>query len=176
MENTLKNRRSFYPFKIATLLLFCWLLALPAKSDFSSASDFLLPAENLFQSFSYLPLNTTDGPLNSADNFSNDTGGAASVAPKIIGKLLNYPNPFRRNEGTTIGYWLNGDFNTTLKIYNMLGHELLKQSFYAGESGGKSGLNKIKPDIDFKELAKGVYIYIILQGDKVLAKGKMGIF
>lgn len=101
----------------------------------------------------------------------------AASGSLLVGKLLNYPNPFKKSAATTIGYRLSQDANIELRIYTLTGHLLVTKSFAAGSPGGQSGYNTI--EISSNDFPSGgaadVYVYVLLNNDKVLGRSKMGI-
>jgi len=100
---------------------------------------------------------------------------------QVRGRVLNYPNPFTMDEGTTIGYYLSKQMDVTLKIYDMYGAEIFSEDYEAGSEGGLApyeGYNRIpitKASFGGQELRTGVYIYMIINDGTVLSKGKMAV-
>jgi len=74
----------------------------------------------------------------------------------------NYPNPF--NPATHITYSVKKKCHVTLRVYDILGHEV------------KTLVDKVQPAGNFKvffngaELASGVYVYSLLAGDYQLTR------
>lgn len=88
------------------------------------------------------------------------------VAVKIMEELptqyslaQNYPNPF--NPSTTIYFELPRESDVTLKVYNMLGQEMLTVLDQV-KAAGRYDLK-----IDGKYLSSGVYFYRLTAGDYV---------
>ena len=88
------------------------------------------------------------------------------------------PNPFDRTATaeTSFVYNLQGNFNTTLYLFDLSGNLIWRKNYLAGENGGKSGLNT--PGWDGKSLygqavANGVYFYQITADQKVIGRGKI---
>jgi hypothetical protein len=102
----------------------------------------------------------------------------ADVKPEILGKLLNFPNPFRQAEGTDIGYTLSKDMDTTLRIYDMVSNLIYEQEFKSGFGGGSKGANRLSFGLntfDSYFLSAGVYFYYVFHKGALLGKGKMAI-
>jgi hypothetical protein len=101
-----------------------------------------------------------------------------STAAAIEGKLLNYPNPFRADKGTTIGYVLSKSMDVELKVFDMMGNLVTSIQRPAGAWGGLRGLNKIpisSYDFGGTLLSAGVYFYLLISDGNVLGKGKMAV-
>jgi hypothetical protein len=63
------------------------------------------------------------------------------------GSITNYPNPFHPDDApTTIAYKLASDASVSLKIYSLLGSEVLSVQFPYGGNGGRQGLNEYRWD------------------------------
>jgi len=96
----------------------------------------------------------------------------------IEGKLLNYPNPFKSDRGTTVGYVLSKSMDVELKVFDMMGNLITSIERPAGSFGGLRGLNKISiSSYNFGGtlLSAGVYFYLLMNQGKVLGKGKMAV-
>ena len=78
--------------------------------------------------YSYLPYNGTvlyrlkQVDYNGEFEYSDILNVEVEFTPTEISISQNYPNPF--NPETTIKYWLNGEVNVEIKIYNSLGQEI----------------------------------------------------
>jgi hypothetical protein len=77
----------------------------------------------------------------------------------------NYPNPF--NPSTTISFNLPQASEVTLKVYNMLGQEVVTLL----NSRMSSGIQTIK--FDASNLASGMYIYRLQAGSNIQTKKMM---
>jgi hypothetical protein len=65
-----------------------------------------------------------------------------SVVDPILGKVSNYPNPFRAgSEVTNISYLMDSNQDVTIKIYNLFGDLVYSASMSAGTAGASSGMN-----------------------------------
>ena len=84
------------------------------------------------------------------------------VAPPAEFELFqNYPNPF--NPATTISYQLSTDSKVSLKIYDVLGREVMTLAEGEQQAGYHQGI------FDASRFASGMYIYRIVHSD---ASGK----
>jgi hypothetical protein len=77
--------------------------------------------------------------------------------PVEYGLAQNYPNPF--NPATSIAYSVAGYVHTTLKVYNVLGQELVTLVHEVQEPGQYS------VTWDASDVASGVYFYRLDAGD-----------
>ncbi len=115
--------------------------------------------------------------MTTSGNATNEQGpDEVFSTPKIEGKPLAYPNPFRQETGTTIGYMLSADMDIKLEIYDMIGTRIFRNHYPAGSPGGHQGYNRLKLDLaSFKghELSSGVYSVLVIYNGKVLGKTKM---
>ena len=101
----------------------------------------------------------------------------ATVAA-LEGKLLNFPNPFQAESGTTIGYILSKNMDVELKIFDMMGNLVSSIEKPAGAMGGLWGLNKVpinQSNFGGTILSAGVYFYLLINNGKILGKGKMAV-
>ncbi|MBI5078393.1 T9SS type A sorting domain-containing protein, partial [Candidatus Saganbacteria bacterium] len=88
------------------------------------------------------------------------------------------PNPFGPSIASTTSfvYNLQGNFDTTIYLFDMNGNVIWRKSYAAGENGGKAGANN--PSWDGRDLygsavLNGVYIYQIAAEHKIIARGKL---
>jgi hypothetical protein len=109
-------------------------------------------------------INIVNGDLqkifgSSKTNTGNESG---NLIPKEFRLYQNYPNPF--NPISKIKYDLPRDMKVTLKVYDLLGRELIKLVDEFKKAG--------RYDIDFNgiNLASGVYFYTIQAGEFVESK------
>ena len=102
----------------------------------------------------------------------------------VIGKALVYPNPFKQTpktelagEDAVLGYELTNDGEIVIHIYNMHGIEIFRQYFVSGAPGGLKGYNNIYLTrlLEDVRLSTGVYVFYLVNNDKVLKKGKMAV-
>lgn len=107
----------------------------------------------------------------------NVVGGS----PRVIGRTLNYPNPYDPVSGKTkITYTLSHNIDITLVMYGIDAQKLWERSYISGEEGAHAGYNYIFWDgvSDFGErVGNGCYLYHIVarvKGKrKVLSRGKI---
>ncbi len=95
---------------------------------------------------------------------TNITGVESPIAkPTTYSLSQNYPNPF--NPSTTISFALPKESNVTLKVYNMIGQEVMT---LINNEKMSSGYHSVK--VDGTRLTSGVYIYKMIAGDYVSTK------
>jgi hypothetical protein len=102
----------------------------------------------------------------------------SDIIAQVTRKPLNYPNPFRKENGTTFYYSLSKSMDIEIRIYDLLANEIIKVIRNAGLSGASVGPNKIglgDLGVDPHSMAAGAYFYVIMNNGKVLAKGKMAV-
>ncbi len=75
----------------------------------------------------------------------------------------NYPNPF--NPSTTIEFGLTKEMDVELRVYNILGQEVL--TLIEGQLM-KAGVYKV--DFNASDLASGTYVYRLKAGSQVMSK------
>lgn len=108
--------------------------------------------------FRYILANKFNEPLIISDN---------TKIPDDIFLNQAYPNPF--NTQTTIKYGIKEKSSVNLKIYNLLGQEVItlvdkeqNPGFYEVQWDGKNSKNNL--------LASGIYIYRLSNGEKSIAR------
>lgn len=101
--------------------------------------------------------------------FGNGTGFVAKITdeatcverkdpiPSSMRLYQNYPNPF--NPATSISFELPNESYTTLKIYDLLGREIMTLV------SGKLQAGKYKYQWDANNLSSGVYFYRLQSGN-----------
>ncbi len=102
---------------------------------------------------------------------------------KIIGRVLNYPNPFNPPGQTTlIKYTLSKDALITLYIYTTQGERIWQYSASPGSQGGQAGPNEVVWNgiTAFRGIASsGVYLLHVTARENgqyvILGKGKIAI-
>ena len=66
---------------------------------------------------------------------------------KPAGTITSYPNPFHPGEApTTVAYKLSADADVQIRIYSLLGAEVLVKQLPSGSTGGLQGLNEFHWD------------------------------
>lgn len=101
--------------------------------------------------FTFLSASSAYCKVQAADSLTYASVKQAGVQPKSYGLSQNYPNPF--NPVTTINYQLAKDGFVTLKIYNVLGREVVTLVKEYQSQGSYSS------NFDASNLPSGVYIY-----------------
>ncbi|MFA4844038.1 MAG: S8 family peptidase [Candidatus Margulisiibacteriota bacterium] len=88
------------------------------------------------------------------------------------------PNPFDRQSAGEVSlvYNLQGNFNTTIYLFDLNGNLIWRRTYGAGENGGKSGANN--PGWNGQNLygegvPNGVYFYQITSDRQVIGRGKI---
>jgi hypothetical protein len=74
----------------------------------------------------------------------------------------NYPNPF--NPATTIAYSIPKESQVSLKIYDVMGREVVELV------NGKQSTGSYNVEFDAASLASGTYFYKLVAGDFISAK------
>ncbi len=81
--------------------------------------------------------------------------------------LPNYPNPFRQE--TVIAYYLENSGSITVEIYNIKGQII--RTLYRGESdSGKNKMTWNGRDENDRQVASGVYLCTVKQGNKLSSR------
>jgi hypothetical protein len=97
----------------------------------------------------------------------------------VQGVALNYPNPFNPETGiTSIAYTLSKAGNINLTIHDLMGNQLVKQTYFANANGGRVGYNEVTWNgrTDSGDLVgNGIYIYLIIADGKPIGRGKMTV-
>ena len=127
------------------------ILASSILSEVMSSKDLSTPTElGLAQNAlrTYVDPNTGKMPNSSIGQGSD---GSVTVGPVQEGLMMNYPNPF--NPSTTISYKLSSAGHVTLKVYDILGREVITLVDEYQEGGVHTA------HLDGQNLASGVYFY-----------------
>ena len=107
----------------------------------------------------------------------------AGVVTVLNGPAFN-PNPFNpmsinsNYQTSRIAYELSESADLQVNIYNMRGESIWRRSFSSGTLGARSGYNEVfwNGTNDYGELCgNGVYIVQLVNGSRLLAKGKVVI-
>lgn len=142
----------------------------------SSSGSFSFDGNNDLLSFvlvDFLP-SSGGGPGPSTEPFFVGT-------PKILGSILNYPNPFRLDSGTEIGFYLQIPTlyeSLTIRLFNMLGHEMTRFVVLTSQVREASGYYRVplNRSVIGMDLPAGGYFYLIFYNDvQFLGKGKLAI-
>ena len=112
----------------------------------------------------------------------NGVVSVMSGSVQVVGKVLNYPNPFKplstdpSQNTTTIMYTLSVDAPITMIIYDVTGHEVHRQSYNRGSQGGKAGINQITwngRSLFNQPVGNGMYVFKVISDDKVISSAKL---
>jgi len=115
----------------------------------------------------YIYTNFTSVPLAKGSFFEEEN--IQELSPVDYALYYNYPNPF--NPSTTIKYSLPTTEQVSLKIYNILGQEVITLVDELQDAGYKQAVWNAK-DVYGNQVASGIYIYR-LQTDKFVQSKKM---
>ncbi len=99
-------------------------------------------------------------------------------AVTISGRAVNYPNPFRKSEGTTLFYTLAETGTVDIAIFDMMARPIVNVTRYAWLPGATIGQNRVPLTdlgLNSNDLSSGVYLFVILTNGKVIGKGKMAV-
>jgi len=121
--------------------------------------------------FSSLAQSVEDLTTGIPDSFDN-------AKAEVLGPAVCFPNPFRQEDATSIGYKLSKNMDITIHLYDMFANLIIEKSFLSGTMGGQSGFNEIIVDettLDGYFLSAGVYFFLISHDSDVLARGKMAV-
>lgn len=91
------------------------------------------------------------------------TAGVNDLAPVSLGQVQNVPNPFANR--TTIEFSLNRGATARIKVFNLVGEELWRETVQA-----KSGVNRVP--FEAARMESGVYLYKVEAGDRMFT-GRM---
>jgi hypothetical protein len=105
-----------------------------------------------------------------------------SGAVQVVGRPLNFPNPFKpmstdpSSNSTNIQYTLSENAPVQLIIYDITGQEVKRMSFNKGGTGGRAGVNTVSWDgrgLINEVVGNGMYLYKIISGNKAIGSGKL---
>ena len=152
------------------------------KSTVSPVKRFYAVSSGSLSVLNYQTSQTAGAASAASDQLSMVTASAVvakdAVVPEVIGRPLNYPNPFRAATGTTIYYELSKNLDVEIAVFDMMANQIHRSTRNAGSEGGLSGRNKVSLEaigLNSRDLSSGAYFYVIMHGGKVLAKGKMAV-
>ena len=96
-------------------------------------------------------------------DYSNIIEVEAGFVPKVFNLNQNYPNPF--NPSTTIEFTLAEDGMTELKIFNIIGQEMVNLFKEEGKAGQIYRVN-----FNASDLPSGIYFAKLVQGSRQMMK------
>ena len=103
----------------------------------------------------------------------------AAVETSVQGVALNFPNPFNpETSSTSIGYTLSKAANINLTIHDLMGNQLVKQTYFINTNGGRVGYNEVTWNgrSDSGDMVgNGIYIYLIIADGKPIGRGKITV-
>jgi len=91
--------------------------------------------------------------------FTVDSPEAGDLIPAKYELMPNYPNPF--NPSTTINFHLPNNSFTVLRVFNILGQQVMKEDF------GKLQAGRYSYSFDGSEMSSGIYFYRLEAGPYV---------
>ena len=172
-------------------LIFCFLgvLASPVQAELSlsyGSESLLSLGQDTPTGIVFLPsitqaLVVSSENINTTSNLSLESTPAINVVQqaiefRLIGPMLNYPNPFSFSKGQTeIGFRISTSAYLTLKVFNLRGQEVYSKEITPTDYGAAT-YNKIpfsRMTIGGEWLQPGVYIYFLIHEGKILAKNRM---
>jgi hypothetical protein len=114
-----------------------------------------------------------------------DMNPLADADPAVENALF-YPNPFRfsnvnkgtNQKGGTLHYNLTTDMAIEIHMYDIFGRRIYKTECAKGSGCGQAGKQKIafnKNTFNGVSLSAGVYFYIFIYENNVVAKGKVAV-
>ena len=109
-----------------------------------------------------LYIGTSDGVIYKKSNFVTDIEDEDNELEYEFGLAQNYPNPF--NPATTIEYRIADAGNVTIKVYDIIGREVMTLVNETKAPGN------YQVQLNGKNLASGVYIYRMTSGKFTNAK------
>jgi hypothetical protein len=138
------------------------------KNEKNSLSVLSVGFRNLAQTMD--ELQSANGPSAMDDD--------ENIKAEVVGKALCYPNPFRQETGTQLGYRLSKNMNVQIHLYDMLANLVIKKDFNKGALGARKGYNKVDINLNTLDghfLSAGVYFYLLINNSEVLSRGKMAV-
>lgn len=94
----------------------------------------------------------------------------------ILGRVLNYPNPFKSGTCTQIAYQLSKETDITFIVFDLIAEPIFKGTIKAGDPGAKAGYNEFcwnGTNGQGENIGNGVYLGVILdKNGRVMGKVK----
>lgn len=158
-------------------------LSMAGQSDIDGTSVTVVSSTEITCVFDIggVELGAWDVTVTNPDTKYGTLPGGFTVEPapvQIVGKPLNYPNPFDPGAGPTlIRYTLTADANIDIFIYNINGERVDTIKIASKDEGGHIGVNNVPWDaISFGQmLPNGVYLCQIVHRGKTLGTVKIAI-
>jgi hypothetical protein len=95
---------------------------------------------------------------------------SGSVGAALVGRLLNYPNPFHADGNTLLVFEVNQALMVDLKIYDQFGNRIAVESIDAEPGVNRWTFNR---SVAGGHLSAGVYYVLLLNSGTLLGKCKM---
>ncbi|OGC05188.1 hypothetical protein A2276_04535 [candidate division WOR-1 bacterium RIFOXYA12_FULL_43_27] len=123
--------------------------------------------------------------LNVVDDAGHSTSKTISLTinnptnnKSVTGQSVASPNPFNPSTEnyTYLTYTLNGNFNTSVYLFDLTGRLIFKKNCLAGEDGAKAGQNKVAwngKDNFGSVVSNGAYIFKVVSDGTVVGSGKI---
>jgi len=135
-------------------------------SDWKDNQNYPVPENLTYTNAAYMTAATDGKPLGDLNWFPDELNAiddnGVSAIPTELTLNQNYPNPF--NPTTTIEYSISRTSQVTLKVYNLLGQEVVTLV----NKKQKAGQHEI--EFDGSKLASGVYMYNLKAGETSVTK------
>ena len=127
--------------------------------EYEYTDNYQLPDYEVYNIFYRMKITDTEGESLYSDTLTimlTGIGDDINAIPTEFGLSQNYPNPF--NPTTSIEYRVSSNENVSIKVYNMLGQEVMTLV----NEVKSPGTYNVK--MDGSQLASGVYIYRMAAG------------
>ena len=163
------------------LLLINFVYSLTISNSEFLTSKPLLSSQSLTLESSKLVNMDFKNTISETLTISEAKSSSTTVIKRIIGNVLNYPNPVKKGANTFIGYKLSTAMPIEILIYDSTGYLIFKTNFSSNQlnaSKGEGFYNKVNlrnAGFNTENFSTGIYFYIVLSEGKVLGKGKLAI-
>ncbi|NBV41288.1 T9SS C-terminal target domain-containing protein [bacterium] len=96
---------------------------------------------------------------------------SSDVAPGLVGTVINYPNPFRADQDTQIGFELSQPMTVDIRVYDQFGSRI----FSTTQDYDSAGYRKVTFNraLAGGRLSAGLYYILLIHKGKVIGKCKM---
>lgn len=152
-------------------------------NSFTGSSTFDAATGDLTFAFSGLSTGGHTIGINAVDdagnaNFVQYTLTVDTGALKASGVFI-FPNPFDPSAGSaSIAYRLNNDGNTSIYIFNAVGHLVYKQTYLSGAEGAHVGYNEVTWNgvaNTGSTVGNDIYFLRVVHSGKVIGKCKIAV-